>query len=374
MITLASIIERFEAAYLAQYAHCVMPSQRQALHTMKRCRTTLAPHMLAQCGECGQQCLVPHSCGHRNCPHCQHHESQAWIERQTNRLVPGNYFLITFTLPAELRTLAWQHQRVVYAALMECAWDTLRTFSQNHKQLQGTPGAVAVLHTHSRKLEFHPHVHLCMPAAALDADKGLWRCLGKSAKGDGYLFNHKALAKVFRAKFLAALAQAGLALPSKLPQDWVVDCKGVGSGEKALVYLGRYLYRGVIAEKDILRCANGQVTYRWRDSKTQKMSARTVSGAQFLWLVLQHVLPKGFRRARNFGFLHSNSKRLIALLKLLVFKRPTTVPNQLPDTSATPRAQWQCACCGGLMFVVRRRILPCINTPPDKLSEVNSQQ
>ena len=374
MITLASIIERFEAPFLAQYAHCTMPSQRQALHVMKRCRTTLAPHMLAQCGQCGQQRLVPHSCGHRNCPHCQHHESQAWIERQTRSLVPGNYFLITFTLPAELRTLAWQHQRVVYAALMQCAWQTLRTFSQNHKQLQGSPGAVAVLHTHSRKLEFHPHVHLCMPAAALDADKGLWRSLRKSAKGDGYLFNHKALAKVFRGKFLAALAQAGLALPSKLPEDWVVDCKGVGNGEKALVYLGRYLYRGVIAEKDILRCANGQVTYRWRDSKTQKMSARTVSGAQFLWLVLQHVLPKGFRRARNFGFLHSNSKRLIALLKLLVFKRPSTAPTQLPEPSATPRAQWQCACCGGLMLVVRRRISPCLDTSPSKHSEVNSPQ
>jgi hypothetical protein len=374
MITLASLIERFEAAYLAQYAHCVMPSQRQALHAMKRCRTTLAQHMLAQCGECGQQRLVPHSCGHRNCPHCQHHESQAWIERQTQRLVPGNYFLITFTLPAELRTLAWQHQRVVYAALMECAWDTLRTFSQNHKQLQGTPGAVAVLHTHSRQLAFHPHVHMCMPAAALDADKGLWRCLRRSAKGDGYLFNHKALAKVFRAKFLAALAQTGLALPSKLPQDWVVDCKGVGNGEKALVYLGRYLYRGVIAEKDILRCVNGQVTYRWRDSKTQKMIARTVSGVQFLWLVLQHVLPKGFRRARNFGFLHSNSKRLIALLKLLVFKRPNTAPTLLPDTSATPRAQWQCPCCGGLMLVVRRRISPCLDASPDQPSEANSPQ
>jgi Putative transposase/Transposase zinc-binding domain len=352
MITLASIIERFEAPFLAQYGDAVLPSQRKALSTMKLCRSSMGPRMLAQCSRCDEQRFVPHSCGQRNCPHCQHFESQRWIERQTNRLVPGNYFLITFTLPAELRTLAWQHQRVVYATLMECAWETLRTFSQNHKQLQGTPGAVAVLH----------------------ADNGLWRCLRKSAKGDGYLFNHKALAKVFRGKFLAALAQAGLGLPSKLPQDWVVDCKGVGSGEKALVYLGRYLYRGVIAEKDILRCANGQVTYRWRDSKTQKMSARTVSGAQFLWLVLQHVLPKGFRRARNFGFLHSNSKRLMALLKLLVFKRPTAAPTPLLDTPATPRAQWQCACCGGPMLVVRRRISPCLDASPGKHSEVNSPQ
>lgn len=138
----------------------------------------------------------------------------------------------------------WQHQRLLYAALMDCAWDTLRTSSQNHRQLQGSAGAVAVLHTHSRRLEFHPHVHVAMPAAALDATKGLWRTLRKSAKGNGYLFNHKALAKVFRAKFLAAVVELGLQLPTNLPDAWVVDCKSVGDGQKALVYLGRYLYRG----------------------------------------------------------------------------------------------------------------------------------
>src|SRR5437867_4493672 len=154
MIALASIIERFESAYLAQYQSAILPSHRQALSAMKRCRSTLGPRMLAQCSGCEEQRFVPHSCGHRNCPHCQHFESQQWIERQTQRLVPGSYFLITFTLPAELRPLAWQHQRTLYALLMDCAWQTLRTFSQNHKQLQGSPGAVAVLHTHSRRLEF----------------------------------------------------------------------------------------------------------------------------------------------------------------------------------------------------------------------------
>jgi len=244
MISLASLIERFETDYLAQYSQCALHNQRQALDAMKRCRSTLAPRMLAQCGDCGEQRLVPHSCGHRLCPHCQHHESQAWIERQTQALVPGSYFLITFTLPAELRSLAWEQQRSCYAALMDCAWATLHTFSQNHTQLQGSPGAVAVLHTHSRQLAFHPHVHLAMPAAALDADKCLWRTLRRSAKGAGYLFNHKALAKVFRAKFIAALLEAGLPLPPGLPQKWVVDCKAVGNGEKALVYLGRYAVPG----------------------------------------------------------------------------------------------------------------------------------
>lgn len=358
MITLASIIERFEADYLAQYQGTMLPSQRKALGAMKLCRSSLAPRMLAQCTGCAEQRLVPHSCGHRNCPHCQHFESQRWIERQTQTLVPGSYFLITFTLPAQLRALACQHQRVVYASLMECAWQTLHTFSQNHRQLQGSPGAVAVLHTHSRRLDFHPHVHVAMPAGALDADNGLWRSLRASAKGGGYLFNHKALAKVFAAKLLAALRQAGLVVPPNLPEQWVVDCKCVGSGEKVLVYLGRYLYRGVIQEKDIVRCDKSQVSYRWRDSKTGRMATRTVSGATFLWLLLQHVLPKGFRRARNFGFLHPNSKRLIALLRLLVFKLPLRPPEP------APRPPWLCSCCSAPMLIVRRRILPAADFVP----------
>jgi hypothetical protein len=117
-----------------------------------------------------------------------------------------------------------------------------------------------------------------LPGAALDPEKRLWR--SRSDKRSGYLFSHKALAKVFRAKLLAALAQAGLHPAEPLPGKWVVDCKRVGNGEKALVYLGRYLYRGVIQEKDILSCdGNGQVRFRYRDSQTGRSAVRTVSGA-----------------------------------------------------------------------------------------------
>lgn len=353
MISLSSIIARFEAATLSQYRHALLPSQRQALAAMKHCRTAMAPRMLAQCSACDEQRLVPHSCGHRSCPHCQHHESQQWLERQIRRHVPENYFMITFTLPAQLRNLAWRHQRTLYALLFECAWETVRTFSQNDRQLQGTPGAVAVLHTHSRRLDYHPHVHLVMPAAALGDEKRLWRTKVGSVKGARYLFNHKALAKVFRGKMLAAICREGLALPSGHPGKWVVDCKCVGSGEKALVYLGRYLYRGVIAEKDILSCENGQVCFRYRDSKTGKVALRTMSGAAFLWLILQHVLPKGFRRARNFGFLHPNSKRLIALLQVVLKVMPTPVLAWMK-----PRPPLLCKCCGAPMRIVRRRLRP----------------
>jgi hypothetical protein len=352
MISLADVIAHYEADYLQQYGHALLPSQRQALAAMKQCRTVLAPRFLAACSACDETRVVPHSCGHRSCPHCQHHESQQWLERQLRRQVPADYFLLTFTVPAELRTLAWQHQRTFYALLFDCAWATVSTFSRNDKQLQGTPGAVAVLHTHSRRLEYHLHVHLAMPAAALDMKQRRWRTKTRRGKpGHGFLFNHKALAKVFRAKVLAALATEGLTLSPGVTAQWVVDCKGVGNGEKALVYLGRYLYRGVIQEKDILSCDNGQVRFRYRDSKTGKITVRTVSGAAFLHLVLQHVLPKGFRRARNYGFLHPNSKRLIALLQVVLKVVPSSA-------WVKPRPPFLCPCCGAPMRVVRRRMPP----------------
>jgi hypothetical protein len=353
MIRLASVIDTFEAPFLAQYGQHLLPSQRQALAAIKHCRSAMSPRMQAQCPDCEKQVFVPHSCGHRHCPHCQAHESQQWLQRQLNKQVPGAYFLLTFTLPAELRPLAWQHQRIVYDLLLRCAWQTVNTFSHNDSQRKGSAGAVAALHTHSRRLGFHPHVHLVMPAGAIDAKQRLWR-VKRRKKESGYLFNHKALAKVFRAKMIAALNEAGLALPAHYPKEWVADCKHVGSGEKALIYLGRYLYRGVIREQDILACDEEQVTFRYRDSKTGQLERKTVTGVEFLRLVLQHVLPKGFRRAREFGFLHANSKRLIALIQLL----HRIVPKPLP-----PRPPLLCPCCGNEMKIVRTRIAPPILLP-----------
>lgn len=352
MILLSSLIKTFEAEFLAQYRRAILPSHRKALAAMKGCRTSASPRMLVKCSDCDSQLLVPHSCGHRNCPHCQHHESQQWLERQLKKQVPADYFLLTFTLPAEFRSLAWHHQRMLYALMIQCSWETVRTFSQNDKQLQGIPGAIAVLHTHSRRLDYHPHVHLVMPAAAIDTTNRLWRTKSKKGKRS-YLFNHKALARVFRAKLLGAIAREGLALPASYPEQWVVDCKHVGTGEKALIYLGRYLYKGVIQEKAIIACRDGKVTFRYQNSKTRKMESRTVTGARFLWLLLQHVLPKGFRRARNFGFLHPNSKRLIGLLQYLLGLNPNRALQWIRK-----RPQLKCRCCGALMKIVQTRIPP----------------
>ena len=238
---------------------------------------------------------------------------------------------------------------------------------------------------------------MVMQAAALDTQRKLWRTkvrrtrsrreagtaktsiAGNAASAGGYLFNHKALAKVFRAKVLDAIERAGLALPTKLPATWVVDCKSVGDGSKALLYLGRYLYRGVLQERDILRCDdNGYVTFQYRDAKTDKMAARTLPGADFLWLVLQHVLPKGLRRSRNFGFLHPNSAAAVRLMQVLHLRAAT--PTQAEPAPARPA--WRCAC-GEPMHVVRGRMAalqpqdglqaqPWRAKPPDKPDAVQA--
>ena len=362
MIRLASVIDTFEAEFLAQYRDRLTSEHYRALAAIKQCRTHASPKMQVQCTTCEHQILVPHSCGHRHCPHCQHHESQQWLERQMKRLVPSEYFLITFTLPAEFRGLSWAQQRVLYDLLMRCSWETVRTFTQNDQQLQGTPGAIAVLHTHTRGLDYHPQVHLVMPAGALDSERKQWRSKRRRQGKGGYLFNHKA-----RWPRCSGRSCWGRSMPpdcgclAAIRRQWVVDCKSVGSGEKALIYLGRYLYRGVIREKDILACNQGQVSFRYRNAKTGGMERRTVPGAQFLWRVLQHVLPKGFRRARNFGFLHPNCKRLIALLHLLLKFDPGRALAWIKERPAI-----LCSGCGAVMKIVKTRIRPWLPqaTPP----------
>lgn len=352
MIYVSTLIKQFKDRLLAKHKAQMLPSHFRALDAMETCRTSLSPLMQAGCEGCHHQQFIPHSCDHRNCPHCQHHESQQWLERQLEKRIKAEYFMITFTLPREFRALAWSNQRMAYQAIITCAWETLKQFSQNDKALKGIPGAIAVLHTHARNLDDHPHVHIVIPAAAVDKDKGCWRT--KSFEGEKrYLFDHKALAIVFRAKFLDTLTKQGITLPTRYPKKWIVDCRSVGSGEPALIYLGRYLYRGVIQEKDIVSCKNGKVTYRWEDNETGELRYKTIEAEEFLWKLLRHILPKRFRRARNFGFLHPNSKSLFEIIKGLLPRNGKAFRHFKRE-----RPKMICPCCGGEMLFVRFRIQP----------------
>lgn len=349
MILLSTIINQFKGAFFARYQSSVLPGHKKALWAMSMCRMEHGPHMLARCTghECGTETYIPHSCGHRSCPHCQNHESSSWIEKQLNKRLPAPYFLITFTLPAQLRDLAWKNQKTVYSLMFASVKHTLKAFTQNDKKLGGDAGFTVILHTHARNLDYHPHIHVVMPGASINRKTGLWR-----KKGANYLFNHKALAKVFRAKMLEDMVDQELKLPKDCPEKWVVDCKSVGNGDKAIIYLGNYLYRGVIREKDILKCEDGMVTFRYLHAKTGKYRTRTVSGERFLYLLMLHVLPKGFRRARCYGFLHPCSKKLIRFLQLVLRVNPFT----LFSAKQPKRAGIICPGCGTEMKIIQTRV------------------
>ena len=170
------------------------------------------------------------------------------------------------------------------------------------RKLKAELGQCAVLHTHNRRLDVHPHVHIVVPGGGIDAKRKQWRKL----KGK-YLFNAFALAKVFRAKLLHQLSAAGLSIPVGMPKKWIVDCRNVGTGEPALKYLSRYLYRGVIREKDLISydANTGIVCFQYIDAITKKPAHRQLLIAEFLWCILQHVLPSGLRRVRDYGFLQA---------------------------------------------------------------------
>jgi hypothetical protein len=314
---------------------------------MARCHTGALGTTALACRGCDQLRFRHRACGHRSCPGCQHHAVVDWLQRQRAKLVPADYFMVTFTLPAELRSMAYRNPKRVYDLLFRVAVTTLRTFARNHAELEAEIGATAVLHTHSRRLDYHPHLHVVLPAAGIDRRKR-WRRL----KGD-YLFNGKALASVFRARFLQALRRAGLKPPADLPARWVVQCQRVGAGLPALKYLSRYLYKGVLASKQIVGfdAATQQVSFRYEDSKTRTQRLRSLDLAEFLWRLLVHVLPSGFRRVRDFGFLHGNAKRTRAVVQI-------ALRVEIPPPAPRARAEFRCPTCRSVLGFAGQSVMP----------------
>lgn len=337
---IATVIGHYQARFNALYGHRLVHDQRRALASMLVCRTAQCGEILLDCPACHDTQTRYRSCGHRSCPRCQHHDTVRWLERQRQKLLPVEYFLVTFTLPYELRALARRHPDQIYGMLFACAQSTLATFAGNADKLGGRIGLTAVLHTHTRRLDYHPHVHLVVPGGCLNTRRQQWKTLrGK------YLFNEQALARVFRARLLAAIQVADLALPKAVPATWVAHCAHAGKGLPALKYLSRYLYRGVIGEKQIIADNGQHITFRYRDGKTGDYRTRTMAGEDFLWLLLQHVLPKGFRRVRDYGFLHGNARTLLQLVQKVLGVWGKIAPKPIQ------RPAFPCLHCGQSLLV-----------------------
>ena len=310
---LASIMGQYHDALLVKYGSRLLPSHLRAIQAISQCRTPEAGELFVHCPDCNHSEWRPRSCGHRSCPQCQNHEASLWLDRQKKKLLPVEYFLVTFTLPYELRFLAWDHQSLVYELMFACVATTLKDFGLNPKNLGAHIGMTAILHTHTRRLDFHPHIHVVVPAGGMVKTRRQWK-----KKKTKYLFNAFALAKVFRARLLNALNKEGLRAPESVPRKWVVHCTHAGKGLPALKYLSQYLYRGVISEHSLVSSQHGNVTFKYVESHTGKTCYRTLKGGDFLWLILQHVLPKGFRRVRDYGFLHGNAKKLLSLVQMVL--------------------------------------------------------
>lgn len=337
-LTVTSIVQRYRQRYKERYGRCTTEEQWSAINAICGCRTEQYGHMDLSCSSCGWQGRRYHSCGHRACNQCQHHNAVEWVARQQQKLLPVKYFMVTFTLPQQLRELARTHQRTVYDLLLQCASSTLKTFGLNDKRLQAEVAMTAVLHTHTRSLDYHPHVHMVVPAGVVDTARKQWRKI----KGK-YLFNGTQLAAAFRGCFLRALQKVGLLIPAT-PKKWVVQCQRVGHGLPALKYLSRYLYRGVISNRNLIEDDGQWVTFRYQDNQGQ-WQQRRLTGEDFIALILQHTLPKGFRRVRDYGFLHGNAKRVLKLVQWILRV-------VLPDPVVTQRPEFTCPRCQQVVSIV----------------------
>jgi hypothetical protein len=346
----------------------------KVLLAIVRCRTAALGGHFDECTGCGHRAPISYnSCRDRHCPKCQTAARDRWIEARRQELLPTRYVHVVFTLPRHLAPLVLQNKKVLFDLLFRSSAETLLEVARNPQHLGAEIGFFSVLHTWSQKLETHPHVHCVVPAGGLSPDHTRW-----VRSRDNYFLPKKLLSEVFRGKFVDALKQAFqngqlrfegdltlLAQPKIFAawlrplyrKDWIVYLKPpFGGPQFVLHYLGRYTHRVAISNHRLVSLADGQVTFRWRDSADHnKQKLLPLSVDEFLRRFLLHVLPQGFVRIRNFGFL-ANRKRATLLplcFQLLGSAQPPQAEVHASSTEDSPDL-WRCPKCGGPMKVIER--------------------
>lgn len=313
MPELADILRLHGPDYVAKYQDRLLPSHRRAIKDICACRTNVLGGHLYRCPKCQHDHYRYHSCKNRHCPKCQNDQIDRWIEQQQALLLPVPYFMATFTLPANLRPLVRSNQKLLYHLLFQASQQALQKLASDPKYIGGTLGMIGILQSWTRDLRYHPHVHYLIPGGGLTPDGHTWR----PAKYN-YLLPEKPLARIFRAKFRDLLKKTGLfgQIPPQIwRQDWVVDIIPVGSGQAALKYLAPYVFRVAIGNRNILDLQDGQVTFRYRDSKTNATRTTTLPVQKFISRFLQHVLPRGFQKVRTYGVLQPKQRHLLVIVK-----------------------------------------------------------
>jgi len=320
MVELADIFRRYGPEYIDRFGAAMLPSHRRAIDDIVACRTEEMGGHLYCCEnpECAQIVYAYHSCGNRSCPKCGQDKTQQWVENQYHRLLPTPYFLVTFTLPAQLRSIARSHQKGVYDLLFKASAKALQKLAKDPRFVGGDIGMMGGLHTWQRDMCYHPHVHFIVPAGALSPDRCRWLPADPE-----FFVPVEALSLIFRAKFRDGLKKTAFFgdVPADVwKKDWVVHCKAVGDAKNALKYLAPYIYRVAITNTRIENLENGKVTFRFKNSTTEQWETVTIPVFEFIHRFLQHVLPKGWVKIRYYGFMAHNKKNLLALVKYLLGK------------------------------------------------------
>jgi hypothetical protein len=340
-LEVADVFRTHEKEFLAQWGHILSPHQRKAFQAIRDCRTAaLGGHVeyVEQCDSCGHRIISYNSCRNRHCPKCQAMARAQWLTERQAELLPVPYFHVVFTLPAKIGALALQNPREIYSLLFRAASETLLSIAADPKRLGAEIGFLAVLHTWGQNLHLHPHLHCIVPGGGLSPDGDRWiGCKKKS-----FFLPVQVLSSRFRNVFLSYLWEAfqsgrlkfygemaGLAQPAAFGAlchearriKWVVFAKSpFGGPEQVLKYLARYTHRVAISNQRLLRMEDGRVSFEYKDyADNNRTKVMTLSATEFIRRFLIHILPRGFVRIRQFGFLanRARSKKLALCRSLL---------------------------------------------------------
>jgi hypothetical protein len=320
--------------YLQRFGSSMPERQRQVLLRILRCRTLELGGQLFACPDFAPPHFRYHSCNDRHCPLCGQSDADQWRARQeSGLLLPANYFLVTFTVPEPLQAWLRSHPKAGYDLFFQSSAQALQDLAGNPQHLGGSLGLLGVLHTWSRTLLYHPHIHYLVPGGGLSPDQRQW-----VAAREKFLLPVYPLSDHFRHLFYQGLQtqdpQALQSLPHKIwKQRWVVHCQAVGSGQQALRYLSRYVFKTATGNRPVELLPDGRIRWPYRDSATGQAAHQNLTPEELLRRFLQHILPSGYHRVRLFGWFHpaarSKLNRVRALLK------------QSPLLTQAQRQAWQ---------------------------------
>jgi hypothetical protein len=317
VITLGDVFRRFAGDYVSMHGASLLPSHTRAIADILACRTEALGGHRWRCTQCGVEVHSYHSCKNRSCPTCHRDETERWLAARKTELLPCPYFHVTVTVPADLRDVLRANQKDGYAALMRAAAQSIIELARDKRYAGGTVGVLAVMHTWTGQLVYHPHVHCLVTGGGVSADGASW-C---PARPD-YLAPTGALANLVRGKLRAALAKQrpDLLIPEAVwRKPWVVHCTAWGNGADAVLeYLARYVYRVAITNSRIIGLNAAGVTIRHRERASGRLLHTRLTGHEFMRRFLQHVLPKGLHKIRYFGLWHPSQRKQAARARLLL--------------------------------------------------------